>query len=173
MKTRDLIGIITRYVLAIFFVFILPVFYFIFRPLTSWLFVLLLSIFHQGVFVMGNVISFNSSSIVLIDACIAGSAYLLLLLLNLLTPKISIKKRVLLFIFSSVIFLIINVFRLLITSFFIGSEAFNSVHMTFWFLSVVFVVGIWFLSVIVFRIKEVPVYSDIIKILRELRNRKN
>lgn len=173
MKTRDLIDIVVRCGFAIFFVFILPVFYFIFRPLTSDLFVLLLSLFHQGVFVVGNVINFNSSSIVLIDACIAGSAYLLLLILNLLTPGIKIKKRILIFIFSSLIFLIINILRLLITSFFIGSKTFNVVHMTFWFLSIAFVAGIWFLSVIVFKIKQVPVYSDIIKILRELRNRKN
>lgn len=160
---------VLRYVIAVASVFFLSIFYLIFKPLTLWLFVFFLSLTYSGILVNGAIITFRGNSIELINACIAGSAYLLLFLLNVLTPGIKFKKRILLFVVSSLIFLVINVIRLLITTSFIGRSSFDSIHMTFWYLSIVFVVIIWFFCVWIFRIKKIPIYSDIKEILSRIK----
>lgn len=161
-----------RYALAILAVFNLQFFYTIFRPLTSWSLFFLLSLFYKVSFTE-NYFFVNSVSVELIDACIAGSAYLLLLLLNLLTAKIKLYKRILLFIVSSAIFFVVNLVRLFFSISMLEKGFFTALHLTFWFLSIFFVIAIWFFCVFIFKIKEIPIYSDIKIILRFLKNPKS
>lgn len=170
MFMKQLKWIFVRYALATLAVFCLPFFYKIFRPITYWLLFFFSSIFYNVSF-NGNYLLVDSFSVELVDACIAGSAYLLLLLLNLLTPKIKFHKRIFLFLVSSVMFLIINIFRLLVTIPFLGKNGFATIHITFWFISIAFVVAIWFFCVRVFNLKEIPVYSDVKTILKFLKSR--
>jgi len=164
---------ILRYVLAVLVVFSLPTMYFIFKPVTLGLSVFFLSIFFKEVSFSLNFIHVGSFSFELISACIAGSAYLLLLLLNLLTPGIKFYKRIFLFLVSAGIFLVLNVIRLIVSiSIFISrNELFNETHLVFWYASVFFVVIIWFLCVLIFKIREVPVYSDIIQLVKTMKSK--
>jgi len=93
--------------------------------------------------------------------------------LNLLTPNIKIGKRILLFLFSSVVFLFINVIRIFLSVLILDKSTglFSAVHMGFWFLSIVFVILIWFLSIKLFKINEKPVYTDLKFILKNLRKK--
>ncbi len=164
---KNYVLILIRYVIAILAVLSINVFYFIFKPLTIWILFPFLTLFFGKVIVIGNVLSFNNVSIELVNACIAGSAYLLLFLLNVLTPKISFVKRIYLFLVSSAMFLVLNLIRLLISSSLLnsGSNWFSSTHLIFWYSSIAFVVVIWFLCLRIFKIKEIPVYSDIKEII--------
>ena len=161
-------------ILGIFFIFLryiililiaLPnlfLFYFIFTPLTIYPVNSILSLFCNS-HLIGNQITINNFQIELVDACIAGSAYYLLLLLNLSIPM-NLKKRIYSIAFSFLIFLAINILRisvftiLLVNSF----EYFDVTHKIFWyFLSGVIVFLVWFITIKTFKIKEIPFYNDI------------
>jgi len=113
---------------------------------------------------LGNVVLLNREiPIEFIDACIAGSAYYLLLILNLSTPGIALKKRAKLILISFGALLALNILRIfiLILIFMFGYAFFDITHLLFWyFLSIIFVVIVWFAEVKYFKIKEVPFYSD-------------
>lgn len=159
-----LTDMILRY--AILIIFALPnlhLFYFVFTPLTLYPVYFLLKIFYYP-FLKGTTILIGEFSIELIGACIAGSAYYLLLILNLSIPKIKLQKRLKMIALAFTVFLIINILRIFIFSlvFMSGSPWFDITHKLFWYIgSTIFVVGIWFAEVKLFKIKEIPFYSDI------------
>jgi exosortase/archaeosortase family protein len=158
-----LLNIFLRYtILVIFAIVSVKVFYLIFTPLTIYPVYFTLKQFFN-VYLMGNFIFVDGFPIEIIGPCVAGSAYLLLLMLNLSTPNIKPSKRGGMFIFSFALLLLINIIRIVTLSFLFvsGNSFFNMAHLLFWYVgSVIFVVGIWFLSVKIFKVKEVPFYSD-------------
>lgn len=166
--------ILSRYFLAaLFSLNNLWIFYFIFSPITIYFSYFLLKLFYP-VFISGNLILFGEKAIVLIDACIAGSAYYLLTILNLATPM-NVKKRIFSLAFSYFSFLILNTIRIFFIAilFFNSNYYFEFFHKILWYsISIVFVVGIWFLSVYLFKIKSIPFYSDIKIFLNQIKNPK-
>ena len=163
------ISILVRYsILAIVAIPNLYLFYLIFAPLTVYPIYFLLNLFFD-VALAGRTIYVGGGSIDLIDACIAGSAYYLLLILNLTTPKIIIKKRIKMLALAFGALLLVNLIRIFLMSliFLSDSSWFEITHRLFWYLgSIVFVVGIWFFEVWFFKIKETPLYSDIRELYR-------
>ncbi|MEK6848389.1 MAG: pacearchaeosortase [Nanoarchaeota archaeon] len=148
----------------------LAVFYLIFTPLTIYPVYFILSLFFP-VEIIGKNLLINDYSIELIDACIAGSAYYLLTILNLATPM-KFKTRIYSLIFSFSLFLLINVLRISFFSylFISGFSLFNLFHLIFWYaLSILFVVGIWLLTIKLFKINKIPVYTDFFSIEKLLR----
>ena len=162
--SRQFINMFIRYIILILIA--LPnfwLFYLIFTPLTVYSVYFLLSLFFDTT-LMENIILINELPIELIPACIAGAAYYLLLILNLSVPKMKFKKRIKTIFFSFISLLILNILRIFVLSlvFLSGNSFFNVAHKLFWYLgSTVFVVGIWFAEVKIFKIKEIPIYSDI------------
>ena len=156
-------SILSRYIfLLLIGLFALSVFYEVFRPLTIYPVYYLLKIFFYAS-LNSNVI-FIGIPIEIIDACVAGSAYFLLLILNLSVPNIRLKKRIIIIAFAFLLFLIINVIRIFSLSLLAvsGSSLFDIAHLIFWYaISIAFVVGIWFVEVKLFKIKEIPLYSDL------------
>ena len=135
----------------------------VFLPLTIYPVFWILSIFFSPSLI-GNIILINQIPINILNACVAGSAYYLLLILNLSTPEIKITKRIYLIFFSFLSFLFVNILRIFfLTLLFISnSSLFNFMHEFFWyFLSIFFVIGIWFIGVKLFKIKAIPLYSDL------------
>lgn len=141
----------------------LYIFYLIFTPLTLYPVYWLLGLFYEAS-LSGNSILFQNFNIELVEACIAGSAYYFLLILNLSTPKIKVKKRIKLMAYSFLTFLILNILRIFFLSLLLFSESnyFDVTHKIFWYsISTLFVVGIWFFQVKQYKIKEIPIYSDL------------
>lgn len=166
-KEKVILYIFVRYLILILLGFSLFLFYKIFLPLTIWPVYLLLKIFYD-VSISGNTLYVAGIGIELINACIAGSAYYLLLILNL-TTNIKAKQRAYSIIFSFLFLLVLNILRIFILSILYVEDFafFDITHKLFWYaLSVLFVVGVWFLTVKLFKIKNIPVYSDL-KVLRE------
>ena len=155
---------------------IVPIFYFIFRPITVWPTIGILSIFYSLTYDL-TTINIGTFSIEIIDACIAGSAFLLLFILNILTRNIGLKKRFFIFIFDSALLLIMNILRLviLIILFVNKSTAFDITHNVFWYgISTIYVLLIWLLTIWIFKIKAVPFFGDIKFILsKKTRKTKN
>ena len=105
------------------------IFYFVFTPLTIYAVYFTLNVFFE-VFLTGNVIILGGQiPIEIIPACVAGSAYYLLLILNLSIFKIKLSDRLKMISLSFLAFLIINILRIFI----------------FWYMmSKVIEDGIWF-----------------------------
>ena len=165
-KFKSFFDILVRYVILILIaVPNLWLFYFIFTPLTANSVFFLLNLFYDAILVSGKIIIINRTiPIELVEACIAGAAYYLLLILNLSTPGIKTKKRIKMILLSFLIFLIANILRIFFLSFVAisGSNLFDITHIVFWYaISTLFVVAIWFAEVKIFRIKSIPFYSDI------------
>ena len=110
----------------------------------------------------------------LISACIAVSAYILLLILNL-SIRLDIKKRILSILFSFSSLLILNILRIFILILLNASQNpyFGLVHELFWLiLGTISVILIWFLEVKIFNIKEIPFYTDIMNIYINIKRPK-
>jgi len=140
------------------------IFYTIFTPLTVYPIYFLLNLF-LGASLLGNVITVSSClPIEIVEACVAGSAYYLLLILNLSTPNIVLKKRLKIILESFLALLIINLLRIFFLSimYVSGSGLFDITHKIFWyFANILFIIGIWFFMVKSFKLKEIPFYSDL------------
>jgi hypothetical protein len=162
-KDRRICFLFLRYAILILVAFSnLWLFYFIFNPLTIYPVSFFLKLFFPAN-LTGTTIILKDSSIQLVRACIAGSAYYLLLILNLTTPM-SLKKRIPSIIFSFSAFLFINIIRILIFSvlFLASFSFFNLIHLIFWyFLSSFIVFLIWIINIKIFKIRAVPIYTDL------------
>jgi|WetSurMetagenome_2_1015567.scaffolds.fasta_scaffold100597_3 exosortase/archaeosortase family protein len=163
-KDRYLWGLFIRYLILVVFCMLgVKIIYAIFTTLTIYPVYFILKQFFS-VSLIGSFLFVNNLPIEIIGPCVAGSAYLLLLILNLSTPNIAIARRIGMFFFSFSFLLLINILRIVLLSFLFisGNSFFNIAHLLFWYIgSVIFVVGIWFLTVKIFRGKEIPFYSDI------------
>ncbi|MCL5730405.1 MAG: pacearchaeosortase [Candidatus Pacearchaeota archaeon] len=148
-------------------------FYFVFTPLTVYPVYLILRLLLDATLLGNNVLLLNNIiPIELIRACIAGSAYYLLLILNLSIPDIKIKKRVEMILLSFLALLVLNIIRIIVLTliFMAGYSFFNLAHEIFWYvLSTIFVVGIWFAEIKIYKIKEIPLYSDIKYLIRIIK----
>jgi exosortase/archaeosortase family protein len=178
-KNSFIYSIFIRYLILV--VVAIPsfwIFYFIFTPLTVYPVYFLLNLFFDAV-LSGNVLFISipgsllpASPIEIIGACVAGSAYYLLLIFNLSIPKIDFVKRMKMIGFAFISFLFVNVLRIVILSaiFILKPEIFDISHKLSWYLgSIILVVGIWFIEVKKFNIKEIPFYSDVKSILKYIK----
>lgn len=162
--SKKIISLVIRYLLIILIA--IPNMYIIYRvftPITVYPVYFLLNLFYDGI-LRGTTILFKKISISIIDSCVAGSAYYLLFMLNLSIPEIPLKKRIKMIFFSSIALLAINIFRIFFLSILVLQEFafFDVAHKLFWyFLSTIFVVGIWFLEVYMFKVKETPFLDDL------------
>lgn len=164
---RYFVGVVVAVVAVLTFLF-----YFIFRPLTVWPTFWLLDIFYEPMLNNLSNITMGGFSIEIIDACVAGSAYLFLFVLNILTAGLSLKKRFFVFVFDATFLLIMNILRLIILILLLVNEsiAFDFTHKIFWYgISTACVVLIWILTVVVFKIKAIPFVSDVRTILRKTK----
>lgn len=161
---KEIINILIRYSILVILAFVgLELFYYIFLPLTKHPIFYVLSLFHYSV-VRENTIYIGKYTIEIVGACIAGSAYYLLLILNLSTGKTSWIDRLKLFLFSFGMFFVINLIRIYVLSvmYLNDSPIFDATHKLFWYFgSTIFVVLIWFFGTYLFKIKSTPFYTDI------------
>ncbi len=139
----------------------LAIFYKIFTPLTINFSVYFLSMIDKGTVLLGNIILFKTATIMIVPACIAGSAYFLLTILSLSVSEISITKRLGVLLFTLASFFTLNVARIVLFSNITNITLFNMIHLIGWyFLSIGFVILIWFSAVKIFRLKTYPIYTD-------------
>lgn len=164
-KTKRFLSISIRYLILLFVA--LPnfwLFYLIFTPLTVYAVNFSLDLFYDTVLTGTTIFLDGRIPIEIIPACVAGSAYYLLLILNLSIARINLKTRMKMILMSFGAFLFINILRIFVLSIILLSsfKAFVITHLVFWYvMSTLFVIGIWFFEIKYFRIKETPFYSDI------------
>ena len=103
-----------------------------------------------------------------IEACAATLAYILLGILILLTYGISLKKGIKLFLIGSLLIFIANLIRIEVLIYILvnyGIDYFNTLHLFIWkIVSSVYVALVWIFLCYKYKIKGIPVYSDIKRI---------
>ena len=171
MKPNDAISLVMRYgILVILSLFNLALIYSVLTPLTVYPVFSILSLVYGSAALNGSEIAVNGEIIRLIPACIAGSAYFLLLTLNLSTPM-KPRKRAGSLAFLILLFLALNIIRISVFSglAFSGYEYFDLTHQAFWYFgSTLLVVLIWFGSVFLFNIKSIPIFTDFKRLFRQI-----
>ena len=168
---KKFLDIILRYLILILVA--LPglwIFYFVFTPLTIYPIYFFFGLFSE-VSLIGNILLINDKlAVEFIRACIAGSAYYLLLTLNLSIPSIKLKKRFKMITFAFATLLFVNILRIVILISIYGFKYFDVTHEFFWyFVSTIFVIGIWFSEVKIFKIKQIPFYSDLKFLYKQIK----
>lgn len=157
-----------RYLILLALMFSLPLIYSLLTPMTISSTAALLKLVYSNVVVYDSTILINSNVLIqIIPACVAGSAYLLLLILNL-SVSMNLKKRTCSILVSFLILFLLNLSRIFILAILFVNKfyLFDFTHKVFWYsLSTIFVVLIWFLTVKLFKIKEIPIYSDMRKLI--------
>lgn len=170
MNNKQIFFIFVRYLLLLLLA--LPnlfLIYAIFTPITLYPSYWAINALY-GATLSGTFIQFDGNSIELVSACIAGAAYYLLIVLNLTTPMQSSQRWKSIF-FLLLTFLILNILRIVIFTILLQNHFtyFDFAHKLVWYAgSTVFVVVLWFVNVLLFRIKNVPVYTDAHLIFKEI-----
>jgi exosortase/archaeosortase family protein len=173
METKDAFFLLLRYLVLVILGIGLyfELFYKVFTPLTVWpIYGVLSLIFSNANLLPGDLLFFGGQYAQIIPACVAGAAYFLLLILNLTTPM-DWKQRLKSIPFLLVSFLVLNVVRILIFAGLLvsGWQYFDEAHTLVWYFgSTILVVLLWFLNVWLFKIKEIPVYSDFKEIFQDV-----
>jgi len=161
-KRLNIAFLLLRYTILLVFGIFLSFFYKLLFYVTIYPVFFILSIFYD-VSIKASSIFVNNVEIQIVNACVAGSAYYLLLILNLTTPM-NIKKRAKTIVFSLLALLILNILRIIIFSalYVQNFTFFDITHKLVWYvMSVIFVVAIWFGTIKLYKIKEIPICSDL------------
>lgn len=148
-----------------------PLFYMIIAPLT-----LHVSYFFFNIFVpsalIGTKIMTLTDSFEFIPACVATSAYILLALLVFLTKDISWNEQLQMIIYGWLAILAFNILRieLLLLTYLRFETAFETLHLFVWkFMSTAFVVLLWLGLARLYKVKAIPVYSDLRHIISMIK----
>ena len=142
----------------------LAVFYWVFTNPTVFFSRLILSFFGEAISI-DEFIIFKDTLFEVARACVAGSAYYLLFILSMAIP-LNLIKRLKLIVYCFGIFFIVNVARIVFMALIVGHTYFNEIHIFTWnVFSTLFVVFIWFSAVKIFKVKSIPIYSDILSII--------
>ena len=176
MNKKRVYELVFRYlILVILGIPNLFIFYAIFTPLTIKPTFFLFSLIDSSAYILentSNVIFFRGYFATIIPACVAGAAYYLLIILNLTTPM-NIKKRIVSILFLLTTFLVLNLTRLFVFAILLTQgyqNYFGLAHnVTWYFGSTVLVILIWFSNVLIFKIKDTPIYSDLKQIYLDIK----
>lgn len=147
-------------------------FYIILSPITLHWSYFFFSIFSPMSVLAGNTIQAETARFVFIPACVATAAYILLAMLILLTKDITWQDRLQMFVYGSLAILAFNILRieLLLLTYFKLETAFDSIHLFVWkFMSTAFVVLLWIGLARLYKVKAIPVYSDVKYMLETIR----
>ena len=149
----------------------ISLFYFIFTPLTIYgVYLLLLS---YGPAVVDIRMFIGNEVFLFVEACIAGSAYYLLWILNFLSKDIKVVTRIKMIALSFILLYIMNVLRiviLILIALNYGSSWFDVVHIVFWkVITTVYVAGVWIFIIKFYKVKSIPAYSDLKYLIKNIK----
>ncbi len=176
MKFKYEHQLIIRILIAILITIVfLKLFYRIFFPLTIYPVYYFLKLFFEGSLI-GNIILINEYNLNFIEACVATMAYFLLAMLILFTKDINLKKRIYMFLVGSILILAFNIIRIIVLIIILlvyGANAFESVHLFIWgFVSTLYVFLVWIILIKMFKVKSIPIYSDLKELYKKSYFRK-
>lgn len=145
----------------------------IFYTLTIYFPYLVMKLINYQAFLVQPYIITADSYIRFSQACAAISAYFLLLLLIILTKDIKLITRIKMFLLGSIIILAVNLARILILIAVLETKGFNAFQQTHDIIWIIFgsllVALAWIFLIQHYRIKSIPIYSDLKYLLKHLQ----
>ena len=176
MKKGYLIHLFVRYTLVLILgLGNLAIIYALCTPLTLYPLSSILRVFYPQAIQAGATITIDRYVVVIVPACIAGAAYYLLIALNMLTPM-PMQKRIHSMAFLVLSFLVVNLIRIILfINLYIkqGQAVFTQWHAAVWYGgSTLLVVAVWLTSVQIYKIKAIPVYTDIKNLYHYIKRRR-
>ena len=158
---KRIINIFSRYIaILILGAANLYIIYKVLTPLTIHVTNIILKIFAPTT-LAGDIIHFQEATIQIAPACVAGSAFYLLLALLLSIGNVKFQTRLKAIGTAVLILFVLNVARIIILAFLITTSNFELIHWIFWHLvSTIFVVATYITTIKIYKIKSIPVYSD-------------
>lgn len=164
--------LVIRVLIAIILSLSAKLVYLVLAPITLYSSYFITKIFFPVV-IKDNTFFLNNLTLEFVPACVAVAAYLLLSLLILLTKDIKAKTLVYLFVLGFFLILLANLIRIEIMVFVLvkyGNDLFATLDLIFWkVLSTVYIVLVWIFLTKLFKIKTIPVYSDVKYLIKESR----
>ena len=152
------------------------IFYLLFTFPTIIFSFILLKVIGYNVILNGSSVIVNNIPLEFVDACIASSAYYLLLFLILLTKDIKVLNMIKMFLLGSLIIFLGNILRIIILIIILvekGYDWFNMIHLTLWYgVASVFVFLVWIYLIRRYEIKNIPIYSDVIYLASKIKKQK-
>ncbi len=146
----------------------LYIFYKILTPMTIVAVETILSFFTR-VTVADNLMFVGGIFIEIVPACVAGAAFYLLFFLIFSTAEVKPKKRFFALITAIAMLFSLNIIRIVFLALIVDNVYFSLVHWVLWHIaSTILVVAVWFLIVKMYKIKSIPIYSDL-KYLNSLK----
>ncbi len=165
--------LVIRLILMLIVAFLFPYVYIILNPLTLNISYYLLQLFVNASLINSSIMV-NNITLNFINACSAGAAYLLLIFLILSTKALSFKKMLLMFLIGASLIFIMNIVRIEILIWVLldyGLNMFDNLHLFFWRgVSTIFVALIWFFLDIIFKLKTIPIISDVKYLVKAIQN---
>jgi len=162
-----------RLILVVIFVIFYGFYDKILSPLTVYPSYFIIDLFYNANLIDGSIFIENYI-IKFIPACIAVLAYALLFFLIVLTKNINFKKSLKIFLFGSLLILLMNIIRIDLLLFILvkfGDNMFDKVHLLFWnFVSGVYVAFVWIFLVEKFKIQEIPIISDVKELYKRIKS---
>lgn len=141
----------------------LPLFFIVLLPLT--IRGVALFLYAYDPIVTMDVLFIQNHGFEFVEACIATASYYLLWVLALLTKDLTVLTRLKVIVTGFALFLAMNILRIIILillALHFDQAWFDAVHLLFWkFISGVYVAGVWFFLVYVYKIRSIPLYDDI------------
>ena len=138
-------------------------FYSVIAPVTLHISYGLLKLFTHAS-ILGNHVYVGTYTLEFVPACAAVAAYVLLAILILFTRGISFQRGMIMFFYGSALILLANILRIELLIYVLlnfGKNYFDTLHFTLWHVvSSAYVAGVWIFLVWRFKLKEIPVYSD-------------
>lgn len=176
VRHHSVVSVAVRWLAAMMVVLSSSVVYFLLTYPTISLSSVLVKMVHPGAVVSGTVLSIDGVAVEFIRACIAPSAYVLLIVLLLLTPGLSFKTFFAAMLSGVALLLVLNVVRIFVLIELLvvkGVNYFQAVHLLFWMLlSSVAVALVWIFLVHRFTIRQIPVYDDLVTVYTRLSMKK-
>lgn len=160
--------------LALIVIFLIPsLILIIFSKPTIYLSYYSLKLLSYNPILMDNNITINQTTLTFIPACVATSAYYLLIALIFLTKDLKLKTITYSIIIGSSLILLFNILRVDILVFILlnfSNNLFDTLHLFIWkFLSGIYVALVWLLLVKIFKIKTIPIYSDVKYLIKKIK----
>ncbi len=160
-------SLILRILLALVLLLIpFNIFSFFLTDLSLWSTLPLIKILgYNFTLVKGSILLFQQYNLEFAPACVATPAYYLLALMIILTRDIRLKQGISMFLLGSLLIFLMNIIRidfLLIILAEFNENLFNKFHLLFWHIvSSIYVAGVWIFLTYKFKIKNIPIYSDL------------
>lgn len=176
MNRKKTLSLITRLSLTILILLIpINIYQELFREITLKIIVYFLHLANAspivGKYSIKNSIEiFGTTYVDIVKYCVTSSAYYLLTIFTVITQGIPIIKRVAMFLIGAILIFLMNITRIIALIIILlkqGPEVFEFAHAIFFMiLSTVYVIVVWTLLSLIFKIKTIPLYSDVKDLLK-------